>query len=161
MHISAIVARSENNVIGVNNKLPWHLPADLKHFKQVTMGRPIIMGRKTYESIGRPLPGRKNIVITHDQEYQAPGCLVFNSIEDALEACEDNEEIFLIGGAQLFESMLPRIQTIYLTIVHADISGDVYFPELKKEEWHETQKQTFLPDENNLYSYSFITLLRI
>src|SRR6185503_6189733 len=107
---NAIFAMSENRVIGKNNQLPWHLPADLKHFKKVTLGKPILMGRKTYESIGRPLPGRCNVVITRDANYQAPGCVVVNSIEKALTATKENNEIFIIGGALLYQEALPFTQ---------------------------------------------------
>ncbi|MDR3490622.1 MAG: dihydrofolate reductase [Gammaproteobacteria bacterium] len=161
MRISAVIARSENNVIGLNNKLPWHMPADLKHFKQLTLGKPILMGRKTYESIGKPLPGRQNIILTQDKNFSAPNCTVVHSIAEAVKAAEGNDELCVIGGAQLFESMLGQIQTLYLTVIHADFDGDAYFPLLNPVEWHEIQRETFPADESNPYSYSFITLLRI
>lgn len=159
MHISAIVAISENRVMGKNNQLPWHLPADLRHFKEITLGKPIIMGRKTFESIGRPLPGRQNIVITRDKTFQAPGCSVFHSIDSALSALNE-EEAFIIGGAQLFEQMMPRIECIYLTIIHENFEGDVVFPELDISQWKEIDRLDCQPDEKNMYSYSFITLCR-
>lgn len=161
MHISAIVAMSENRVIGRNNQLPWHLPADLRHFKQITMGHPIVMGRKTYASIGRPLPGRRNIIISRNTNFQTQGCEVFNTIDDALLALKNAEDIFVIGGAQLFEEFLPRIETLYLTVVHADISGDVFFPEMDSSQWQEIVREDHLADGDNEYAYSFITLKKV
>src|SRR5438045_5272652 len=118
MLITAVVAMSENHVIGYKNTLPWHMPADLKHFKKITLDKPVLMGRKTHESIGKPLPGRCNIVITRDPDFRALGCVVVNSMDSALQAASYSEEVFIIGGAQLFASMLPRIQRIYMTIIH-------------------------------------------
>lgn len=161
MHISAIVAMSENRVIGRNNQLPWHLPADLRHFKQITMGHPIVMGRKTYASIGRALPGRRNVIISHNANFQAQGCEVFNSIDDALFALKDAKEIFVIGGAQLFEKILPSVKRLYLTVIHADISGDVFFPVLDSSQWKEIAREDHLADGDNEYAYSFITLDKI
>ena len=161
--ISAVVAMAENRVIGKNNQLPWHLPADLKHFKNITTGHPILMGRKTYESIGKPLPNRTNIVITRDQSYKAPGCEVVSSLEEAiaLAATHQSQEIFIIGGAEVYRQLLPRIQRIYLTVVHHTFEGDVYFPELKMNEWHEVEHESHQPDEKNAYTYSFLKLERI
>jgi dihydrofolate reductase len=162
MRLSAIVAMSENRVIGVDNTLPWHLPADLQHFKKVTMGKPIVMGRKTYESIGRPLPGRCNIVMTRDITFQAPGCIVVHSMASALEAVPaDSVEVFIIGGAELFETMLPSLQRLYVTIVHHDFTGDTYFPLLNMTEWQERECITHAPDDQNKYSYSFIMYDRV
>ena len=161
MRIAAIVAMSENSVIGKQNTLPWHLPADLHHFKTTTMAKPILMGRKTYESIGRALPGRCNIVITRDPSFQAPGCVVVNSIEGALEAASYSEEIFIIGGALLYEHMMPRIQRIYMTIIHHEFEGDTFFPVIDKAEWQERERETHQADEQNRYSYSFIILDRL
>lgn len=151
---------SENRVIGNHNQLPWHLPADLKHFKNITMGHPIIMGRKTYESIGRPLPGRLNIIITRDKNYQAPGCTVVNSIEDALSITQENDEIFIIGGASLYQSMLPFTQRLYLTLIHQEIEGDAYFPELNMNDWVEIERNTHLAEDAHSYSYSFLVFER-
>lgn len=161
MLITAVVAMSENRVIGNNNKLPWHLPADLQHFKAVTMDKPILMGRKTYDSIGRPLPGRCNIIITRDSDFQAAGCVVANSIECALKAAAYSEEACIIGGALLYEQMLPRIERIYMTVIHHNFSGDALFPELNQSEWNEIKREDFQPDEKNNYPYSFVTLDRI
>lgn len=159
-YLSAIVAMSENRVIGKNNQLPWHLPADLKHFKDVTMGKPIIMGRKTFESIGKPLPGRKNIIITRDRSFYAEACTVTHTIEDALAAVPQNEDAFVIGGAEIFQEMWNKINKIYLTIIHAQIDGDAFFPEINRKEWHEVAREDHKPDEKNHYSYSFITLVK-
>lgn len=158
MRIAAIVAMSENRVIGKDNQLPWHLPADLKHFKQITMGKSILMGRKTFESIGHALPGRKNIIITRDAMYYAKDCLVFNSIDTALASLATEDEIFVIGGALLFQQMLPRIQHLYLTIIHQQFAGDVFFPEFDMQEWHEVKREDYEADALNQYSYSFIEL---
>ena len=162
MRISAIIAMSTNHVIGKNNQLPWHLPADLKQFKKITMGKPILMGRKTYESIGRPLPGRSNIVISRDAQFKAPGCMITHSIESALAtaALQHSEEIFIIGGALIFQKTLPLIQRLYLTLIHESIEGDAYFPELNSAEWQEIEQVDYPPDEENNYAYSFKILDR-
>jgi dihydrofolate reductase len=161
MRIAAIVAMSDNRVIGNGNKLPWHLPADLAHFKKITMGKPIIMGRKTYESIGRPLPGRCNIIITRDPSFQANGCVVCNSVECALEAAGYSEEIYIIGGSLIYESMFPRIERIYMTRVHQNFEGDALFPELIKTEWKETAVEEHAADEKNPIAFSFSILDRV
>ncbi len=159
MIISIVVAMSSNRAIGLNNQLPWNLPADLKHFKDVTMGKPIIMGRKTHESIGRALPGRKNIIVTRDQNYQAKDCVVAHNIEDALQAASDVEEVAIIGGENIFKQTMDKVNRIYLTVIHEDIDGDTFFPELG-EEWHEVERKDCTPDEKNQYHYSFLILER-
>lgn len=161
--ISAIVAMSENYVIGIDNQLPWHLPADLKHFKSLTTGHPILMGRKTYESIGRPLPNRTNIILTRNPSYQAPNCVVVTSIDEAIATAieQNNQEIFIIGGAHVYEQLMPRIEKIYLTIVHQDFEGDAYFPALAETDWTEISSELHQPDAENEYAYSFIELERI
>lgn len=162
MRISAIVAMSENGVIGRDNTLPWRLPADLQHFKKITMGKPIIMGRKTYESIGRPLPGRCNIVVTRDIHFQAPGCVVVNTIEAAFAAVPSgSDEVFIIGGAELYQAMLPRLQQLYVTVVHAVVQGDTYFPTIDKAIWQECECHAHQPDAQNAYAYSFVIYNRI
>lgn len=158
MRISAIVAISENRAIGLNNQLPWHLPADLKHFKKITLGHPILMGRKTYESIGKPLPGRCNVVITRDVDFVAPGCVVANSVDTALSSAGYSNEVFVIGGAALFQQMLPMTKRIYLTVIHHFFEGDVFFPKLNMDEWVERKREDFQADEINKYDYSFIML---
>lgn len=161
MIISLIVAMAKNRVIGAGNALPWHLPADLKYFKRVTLGKPIVMGRKTFESIGRPLPGRANIIITHDLAYQAAGCTVVHSIDDAIKVTHGHDEVMVIGGAKLFEQILPRADRIYLTEIDADIAGDAFFPALDSNLWRETQRTACQPDEHNPYSYSFVVMDRV
>ena len=158
MRLSAIVAMSENQVIGKDNQLPWHLPADLAHFKKITMGKPILMGRKTFQSIGKVLPGRCNVIVTHDTAFQANGCVIANSIGTALAAVSYSDEAFVIGGALLFRQMLSRIQRLYLTLIHQDFEGDTFFPEINLSEWIEIQRIDHLADEKNRYAYSFITL---
>jgi dihydrofolate reductase len=159
--IAIVVAAAENNVIGKDNGLIWHLPADLRHFKQITMGHPILMGRKTYESIGKPLPGRTSIIITTQQDYSAEGCIVTHSLHEALErAKQSNESLYIIGGAEIYKQALPLTDTIYLTRLHHTFDGDVYFPELKEAEWETMEQEHHEPDEKNKYSYSFLTLKR-
>ena len=136
---SFVVAAARNGVIGQANGMPWHLPSDLAFFKRVTMGHPIVMGRKTYESIGKALPGRTNIVITRDPAFEAPGCVVVDSLEAAYRAAGDAEEVFVIGGAQIFEAAMPTADRIYLTEVEAEIAGDTWFPKLDRSQWMETE----------------------
>ena len=161
MKISIVVAMDTKGVIGRDNGLPWHLPADLQHFKRTTMGKPILMGRKTHESIGRPLPGRTNIVITRDTGYRAEGCVVVNSIDAALEAAGEQEEIMVIGGAEFYRQVLPRTDTIYLTRIHEIFTGDTFFPELNDADWREVERSDHAADEKNPHDYSFIRLDRM
>jgi len=160
--LSAIVAMSENRVIGHHNQLPWHLPADLKHFKTITTGHPILMGRKTYESIGKPLPHRSNLILTHEATFKAPGAIVVHSLEAAFLKAHQlaATELFVIGGAQIYQQLLPAIQQIYLTLIHSRFEGDTYFPELAINEWDEIEREDHAPDDKNKYAYSFITLKR-
>jgi len=151
---------AENRVIGVNNTLPWRLPADLKHFRQLTTGHAVIMGRRNYESIGKPLPDRTNIVVTQNPHYQAPGCVVVHSIDEALRRTANDPEIFIIGGAKIYEQTLDRANRLYLTLVHATISGDTYFPEFNRAQWIEREKEWHEADEKNSCAYSFITFDR-
>jgi len=161
MKISIVVAMAANRVIGRDNQLPWHLPADLKHFRETTMGKPILMGRKTWESIGRPLPGRTSIVITRDEDYEAPGCIVVHSIEAALQAAGEQDEVMVIGGAEFYHQVLAHADTIYLTLVHRDFEGDTRFPRLDEAEWEETGRVDCEADESNPYAWSFIRLDRV
>jgi dihydrofolate reductase len=154
--VSLIVAMARNRVIGVNNTLPWHLPADLKHFKALTMGHHIVMGRKTYESIGKPLPGRTSVVVTRNAGYVQPGVIVANSLEAAISACGVDEEIFVIGGAELYRQAIKFADRIYLTEIAADIPGDAHFTDLDSKSWQETGRASHSPDEKNLYSYHFV-----
>ena len=158
--ISIIVAVSTNNVIGRQGELPWRLSDDLRHFKAVTMGKPIIMGRKTWESIGRPLPGRQNIVITRQPGFQAGGCDVVMSIEEGIDVAGDVEEVMVIGGSQVYDLALPVTERLYLTRVHAEIEGDAFFPEIDETEWRLISDESHDPDENNEYPYSFRTYER-
>jgi dihydrofolate reductase len=141
MRISLIVAMARNRVIGRNNALPWRLPEDLKRFKAITMGHPIIMGRKTYESIGRPLPGRANIVVTRSGQFEAPGCTVVRSPQAALDACAGADEAFVIGGADIYRAFLDRADRLLVTEIDADFEGDAYFPDFDPEEWRETARE--------------------
>lgn len=161
MKLSIIAAMSQNRVIGKDNQLPWHIPADFKHFRDITMGKPILMGRKTYESIGKPLPGRTNIIITNNPDYRAEGCIIVHSIEDALDKAKDNEEVMIIGGASFYEQTLTMASRLYLTIIHEDFDGDAWFPEIDDKDWLETERTDNEPDENNPYPYSFVTLQRL
>ena len=159
--VSMIVAMACNRVIGRDNQLPWHLPEDLKHFKRVTMGKPIVMGRKTYDSIGRPLPGRRNIVVTRQQGWSAPGVDVVHKLESALElARESAVEVVVIGGAGIYQQALPFVDRIYLTCIHQAFEGDALFPELDKNRWSEVERQDVFPSDGNELSYSFVTLER-
>jgi dihydrofolate reductase len=159
--IALVVAISDNGVIGRSNELPWHLPADLKHFKALTMGHPMIMGRKTYESIGKPLPGRTTIIVTRDPEYKAEGCLIAHSIGAAITEARalDHERISIIGGAQIFEQALLLADTFYLTEVHADVPGDVFFT-FDRNAWQETAREDFPADEKHALPFSFVTMVR-
>ncbi|NOQ76750.1 MAG: type 3 dihydrofolate reductase [Methylococcaceae bacterium] len=158
MKISLIVAMASNRAIGLDNKMPWHLSADLKKFKQITMGSPILMGRKTYESIGRPLPGRTNIIISRNSHYQQADCLIFNSIDEALASCRQYAEIFVIGGATFYQSMLPVADKLYLTEINKEFNADTFFPEINRSEWKEVSRENISDDPSVDFSYSFICL---
>lgn len=158
--ISIIAALAENGVIGVDNRLPWHLPEDLKRFKRLTMGHHLIMGRRNYESIGHPLPGRVSIVVTHRNSYTAPGCLVAHSLEEAFEAARGDPEAFVIGGAEIYAQSLPRVQRLYLTLVHATVPGDTYFPDFDRSRWREVERERHEADARHPFAYSFVTLER-
>ena len=158
--ISMIVAMAANRVIGADNKIPWRLPRDQQRFKAITMGKPIVMGRKTYESIGRPLPGRHNIVVTQNLAYQAEGCTVVHSPEAALVAAGEVAEVVITGGAYLYKTFLPQSGRIYLTILDESFPGDVFFPELNRAEWQTTLAEVHEPDEKNAHRYQFLILER-
>ena len=158
--LSVIVAMDRNRLIGRANALPWHLPADLAFFKRTTLGKPVVMGRKTYESIGRPLPGRRNIVVTRNPDFDAPGCEIAASLDEAIERCADAAEIMLIGGANLYAQGLDRASCLYLTrIDHAFADGDAWFPELDSS-WELDDRVDFDADQDNIYPYSFIKYRR-
>lgn len=152
--IKIVVAVSKNWVIGNNNTLIWKLPNDLKRFKEITTGGSVVMGRKTYESIGRPLPNRRNIIITRDLNYHIEDCEVVNSIEEAL--LLTNNDCFIIGGGEIYKQALPITDVIYLTRIDEEFEGDTYFPELNKNDWFESLNESFEPDEKNKHKYSFI-----
>jgi len=160
--VSLIVAMSENRVIGVANGLPWHLPAELRHFRALTMGHPIIMGRRTHESIGRVLPGRRNIVVTRNRQYASNGVEVTHSLTEAIERCSDTSEVFVIGGAELYNETIDKADRIYLTLVHTSIEGgDTYFPEVSSAAWRETERTPSPADENNPVACEFIVYERV
>jgi dihydrofolate reductase len=159
--ISIIVAAAENGAIGSDNRLPWHLPDDLKRFKALSLGKPIVMGRRTFDSIGRPLPGRTNIVVSRQAGLALEGALVVQSLDAALAAAASVPEIVVIGGAEIFRQVLPRTDTIHLTRVHAPVAGDVFFPELDPEQWREAGVEHHAADERHQYAFSFVNLQRI
>jgi dihydrofolate reductase len=159
--ISMIVAMDENNAIGKDNELLWHLPDDFKHFKSVTMGKPIVMGRKTFESIGRPLPGRENIVVTRDKLFLSEGITIVNDIDAALSACDKYDEVMVIGGASFYEQMLPLADTLYVTLVHESFEADAFFPEISMGEWQVVEQREHASDEKHVHSFSFITYERV
>lgn len=159
--ISIIAALAENRVIGVNNTLPWRLPNDLKHFRRLTTGHAIILGRKNYESIGKPLPERTNIIITRNRDYRAGGCLIVRSLDEALALAKNDPEIFVIGGAEIYRTALARADRLYLTLVHAEVQGDTFFPEFDRNEWRESARERHTADERHAFDYSFVVFERI
>lgn len=166
MKLALIWAMSRNRTIGRNNALPWHLPEDMKYFKRVTMGKPIIMGRKTWESIGRPLPGRSNIVITRDPSYVAEGVKIVRTLEEAISLAasialiDGANEAVVIGGAQIYALALPLAQRLYMTQVHAEVEGDAFFPQFDLTQWEELGREDFSASGPNPYDYSFVVLER-
>jgi dihydrofolate reductase len=158
--LSIVVAMAQNRVIGVNNTLPWRLPNDLKRFRRITTGHPIIMGRKNFESIGKPLPDRTNIVVTRDRHYTAAGCIVVHSLAQALAAARPATDVFVIGGAQIYEQALPAAKRMHLTLVHADVAGDTRFPELDWNVWRIVEREDHGVDDRHAYAYSFLTMER-
>jgi dihydrofolate reductase len=162
MIVSFVVAADENNLIGKDNQLPWHLPADLKYFKNLTTGHCIVMGRKTFDSLGRLLPNRTHVIITRQKNYQAEGVIVVNSIEEAINTCAEKgeEEIFIIGGAEIFKQALNNANRLYLTRIRHSFDGDTWLPEFNPSDWKEVNREDHQPDEKNVYSYSFLTYQR-
>jgi len=160
MKISLIAAMANNRIIGRDNKMPWHLPADLKHFKQVTMGKPVIMGRKTFESIGKPLPGRQNIIITRQSGLALNGCDIVHSIEDAIALVKNIDEVMIIGGGTIYESMIDKADRLYITLIELEADGDTQFPAWNEDEWSIIDEEPHLADDKNPYNYRFITLER-
>ncbi|WJE54767.1 dihydrofolate reductase [Bacillus cereus] len=155
MIISFMVAMDENKVIGKDNKLPWHLPSELQYVKKTTMGHPLIMGRKNYEAIGRPLPGRRNIIVTRNMNYHVEGCEIAQSVEEVFELCKNEEEIFIFGGAQIYELFLPYVNKLYITKIHHSFEGDTFFPEMNMKEWKEVFVEKGVTDEKNPYTYYY------
>jgi len=160
MIISLIAAMDENGVIGYKNKLPWNLPSELNYFRETTKGKPVVMGRKTHESIGRPMPERLNIIITRDKNYKTNNCIVVHSREDALKAAKGSNEIMVIGGAEIYRLFLPIANRLYVTKVHGAFKGDTYFPEFNENEWIKVKEKSFEKDNENKYSYTIIVLER-
>jgi dihydrofolate reductase len=160
-----VVAVARNGVIGRGNALPWRLPADLQHFKRTTMGRPILMGRRTWDSIGRPLPGRDNLVLTRDRTFTAAGARVVHSVDEALDAARGAEALMVIGGAELYRALLPDVRVLHLTEVHADVEGDVVFPGWDepgwRDRWQETWREEHEADERHAHPYAFVRLERL
>ena len=161
MLVSIIAAMDKNHLIGNNNQLPWHLPADFAHFKSVTMGKPIIMGRKTFESIGKPLPGRTNIVLSRNPETKFDGVVCVTSFAEAVAVVADAEELMIIGGSAIYEMLLPQIDRMYLTYVDAEFTGDAWFPDFDENQWIEKDVVLRASDEKNLYNCRFVTLEKI
>jgi len=158
--VSLIVAMAQNGLIGRDNRLPWRLPADLIHFKSVTMGKPMVMGRKTWESLPGLLPGRRHIVITRDKAYRAEACTVVHSLDEALSAAGEVPEVMVVGGGTIYEEMLPRAERLYLTLVDAEVEGDTRFPEIDWTAWREVSRESHPADERNQYPYTFLVLER-
>lgn len=147
MIVSFMVAMDENRVIGKDNNLPWRLPSELQYVKKTTMGHPLIMGRKNYEAIGRPLPGRRNIIVTRNEGYHVEGCEVAHSVEEVFELCKNEEEIFIFGGAQIYDLFLPYVDKLYITKIHHAFEGDTFFPEMDMTNWKEVFVEKGLTDE--------------
>ncbi len=158
--ISLVVAASTNNVIGVAGDLPWHLSDDLKRFKALTMGKPIVMGRKTFESIGRALPGRQNIVITRQPDFSAEGCDVVASVEAAIAKAANADEVMVIGGGEIYRLFLPLAERIYLTRVNVEVEGDTLFPELDANSWQEVSREAHVASESNDHDFAILTYVR-
>jgi len=161
MRLSIVVAMDDNRLIGNNNQLPWHLPADLAYFKKLTTGKSILMGRKTYDSIGRPLPNRRNIVITRNSKISISGCEVVSSVEKALILTKDEDEVMVIGGASLCEQLLPQVNRLYITKIDGEFEGDIYFPQYDDLNWRQVSCESHPKDIANAYSHHFIVLDRV
>lgn len=160
MNLTLIAAMAENRVIGKDNDLIWHLPDDLKHFKNLTRGHHVIMGRKTYESMGKPLPGRTNIVVTRKKDFRADGCILVNTLEEAIQKAEGDAQPFIIGGGEIYRQSLRYAQTIELTLVHHQFDGDTTFPKIDIDYWEEVSREHHPTDEKHHYPFDFITFRR-
>jgi dihydrofolate reductase len=159
--VSIVVAMDDHGGIGHEGRLPWHLPSDLKRFKALTLGKPVIMGRRTHESIGRPLPGRTNIVVSRQPGLAIEGCTVVPGLDEALAAAAGAEEVCVIGGAEIYRLALPSADTLHLTRVHATVDADTHFPSIDAAEWEEIAREDCPPDERHAHAYSFVTLRRV
>ena len=159
--LTIIAAIGKNNALGKDNQLIWHLPADLKRFKSVTIGHHVIMGRKTFESLGKPLPNRTTIIITRSKEFIADGCIVVNSLTQAIQAAKEDENPFILGGAEIYKQAMELADVLDLTFVHHEFGADVFFPEIDKTIWKEASREDFSKDEKNKYDYSFVKYERI
>lgn len=158
--LNILVAAAQNNAIGKDNRLLWHLPADLKHFKQLSLGHTVIMGRKTYDSIGKPLPNRRNIVVTRQSNLHIPGCEVVHSLQHALDACRNNGEIFIIGGGDIYRQAMDICDTIFITRVHHPFEADAYFPAIDLDIWVEKEREDHPADEKHDFAYSFMVYVK-
>ena len=161
MRVNIVVAMDRQGTIGREGGLPWRLSADLRRFREITMGHPLIMGRRTHESIGRPLPGRLNIVLSTDPAFRAPGCVVVPDLERALAMCGEVDEVMVVGGARVYAAALARCARLFLTEVEADVSGDVSFPALNREDWREVRNEPVAADDKNEYPCRFLVLERV
>lgn len=161
--ITIIAAIAKNNALGKNNDLIWHLPADLKRFKKITSGHHILMGRNTFESIGKPLPNRTTIIITRNKDYFKDGCLIANSLEEAIESANDDAEIYVIGGAQIYKYAIENnlIDALDITLVHHQFEADAFFPEIDAKIWKEVSREDFKADEKNKFDYSFVSYRKV
>jgi dihydrofolate reductase len=158
--LSIIVAMAKNRTIGVNNTLPWRCPEDLKHFKALTMGHPMIMGRKTFDSIGKPLPGRTTVVVTRNFDMKIEGCVMAHSLQEAINACAGDEEIFIVGGAELYRQAIALMDTLYITEIQQDVEGDAHFPEFDQNAWQETSREIRSQETPQPLNYHFVTYRR-
>jgi len=158
--LSLIWAMDQNRLIGRDNALPWKLSADMAWFKKSTMGKPILMGRKTYESIGRPLPGRTNLILTRQKNLEVDGCTVVNTVEQALAAVADADEVMVMGGAEIYAQLFDQADRLYITEIDETFDGDAWFPEFDRDAWQELSRESFGPDEKNTYAYAFIIMER-
>lgn len=159
--VSVIAALAKNRVIGIENRLPWRLPEDLAHFRALTLGHPVLMGRKTFESLGRPLPGRSNVVITRNRDYRPEGCLVAESIPAALALCRDSDEVFFIGGAQLYAQAIPLADRLYLTEVDIDAQGDAWFPDYDRGAFREMSRESHVGTKGDPFHFDFVVYARV
>ena len=158
--LAIIVAMAQNRTIGINNTLPWRIPEDLKHFKALTMGHHMVMGRKTFDSIGKPLPGRTTVVVTRDCNLKIEGCIMAHSLNEAIVACAGDEQIFVVGGAELYQQAMPLVDTLYITEIRQDVGGDAHFPDFNRDEWLEVSREIHHQETPQSLAYHFVTYQR-